>query len=310
VMGKVRASAGGQLHDPSGVQGSLVVKGTFIDEVGRTRDAGSNAIVMPGFRRIPPAADMTYVERLERHNAQLDAENQELHVAINSMRGAKKSLVTRVEDLEKDRVMMLEEVDRLRAALRIVSDESRDHEITSMFLKNDNSNLQGQINVISGQNAALAAGLVGTPMDPTAGKLWSTNSLSHEGSAMYDQQLARLQADVVVPALPTIPLERSKYPVSDRVVCLLAKVGVLPDQTMQWEQCAILQGAIDATAPEHQDKLEEMCKDLCGQGLGYPSAVEHFTKLSSASLARGEKTLGLTTVHYSPVVYDPIMVGS
>merc|ERR1712167_432703 len=117
-MGKVRiGSAGGQLHDPSGVQGTLVAKGTYIDELGRTRDAGSNAIVMPGYRRIPPAADMTYVERLERHNAQLDAENKELRVANGSLKSAKSSLSSRVADLEKDRAMLLEEMDRLRAAV-------------------------------------------------------------------------------------------------------------------------------------------------------------------------------------------------
>jgi len=170
-----------------------------------------------------------------------------------------------------------------------------------MFLQHDCESLQSQVQQISGQNAALAAGLIGTPMDSTAGKLWSANSLSHEGSQMYNQQLAKLQADTAIPALPTIPLERSKYPIKDRVTCLLAKVGVLPGGKLSWEQCAVLQGAVDATEPENQPKLEQICKDLCKDGLEYAAASEHFVKLSSASLARAEKTLGLTTVYYNPL---------
>merc|ERR1712167_521739 len=187
-MGKVRiGSAGGQLHDPSGVQGTLVAKGTYIDELGRTRDAGSGAIVMPGFRRIPPAADMTYVERLERHNAQLEAENNELRVQARSLQSSKRAASDLAERLQEEKNMLMEELDRLRAKVAVTEDESRSHEITSMFLKHDNENLNYQIAQISGQNAALATGLIGNPMDPKAGMLASAHSLSQEGSEHFKQ---------------------------------------------------------------------------------------------------------------------------
>jgi hypothetical protein len=307
-MGKVRASAGGALHDPSGVQGALISKGTYIDELGRTRDAGSEAIIMPGFRRIPPAADMTYVERLERHNAQLEAENNELRVCNKSLQKAKNAAGARISELEQERHLILEELDRLRAKVAVTADESRNHEITSMFLKHDNENLHSHIKQISGQNAALASGLIGTPMDPRAGQLVSASSLSDAGSDMYVQHLKNMQADMMIPPLPTIPIERAKYPLKDRVICLLAKVGVPPNGTLQWESCTVLQGAIDATESEHQAQLEAICKDLCKDGMPYEKALAHFSQVSSASLARAEKTLGLTTVHYHPFVYDPIGV--
>jgi len=307
-MGKVRGSAGGALYDPSGVQGSIVAKGTYIDEVGRTRDAGTNAIVMPGFRRIPPAADMTYVERLERHNAQLESENNELRLANKSLQSAKNSATARASELETQKLMLMEELDRLRSQLAVTSEQSRSAEISNMFLKADCENLHAHVAQISGQNAALAAGLIGTPIDPKAGKLFSANSLSDSGSDMYKQHIETMKMNSMIPALPTIPLERAKYSIGDRVTCLLAKVGVPPGGVMTWDQCAVLQGAVDATEPQQQAKLEQMCKDMCKDGLKYEDAMQHFTNLSSKSLAQAEKTLGLTTVHYHPFIYDPIGV--
>merc|ERR1712216_212869 len=307
-MGKVRRAAGGGLHDPSGVQGAVVAKGCYIDEVGRTRDAGSGAIVLPGFRRIPPAADMTYVERLERHNAQLESENNELRLANKTLQAAKNTGNSRIETLEQEKLMLIEEVDRLRAKIAVSSEESRSHEITSMFLKHDNENLQSQIAQISGQNAALAAGLIGTPMDPKAGQLWSAKSISDQGSEMYNQHMETLAMQTLIPALPTIPLERSKYPIRDRVVCLLAKVGVPPGTAISWQQFAVIQGAIDAVEPHMEAQLEQKCKDIVKDGMPYDAALHQFSQFSSASLARAEKVLGLTAVHYNPFVYDPIGV--
>jgi hypothetical protein len=284
----------------------LVVKGTYIDETGRTRDAGTNAIIMPGFRRIPPAADMTYVERLERHNAQLEAESNELRLANKSMQNAKNKATSRVAELETQKLMMMEELDRLRSQVAVISDESRSHEISNMFLKADCENLHAHVAQISGQNAALAAGMIGMPIDAKAGKLYSANSISDANSDAYKQHVNAMMVNGQIPALPTIPLERAKYPIPDRVTCLLAKVGVAPGGVMTWDQCAVLQGAVDATEPAHQGQLEQMCKDLCADGLKYEDSMKHFSMLSSSSLARAEKTLGLTTVHYHPFVYDPI----
>merc|ERR1712216_678246 len=114
-MGKVRRAAGGGLHDPSGVQGAVVAKGCYIDEVGRTRDAGSGAIVMPGFVRIPPAADMTYVERLERHNLQLQAENNELRTANKALSVGKGNAGQQIALLQQEKMQLLDELDRIRA---------------------------------------------------------------------------------------------------------------------------------------------------------------------------------------------------
>merc|ERR1712216_184196 len=310
-MGKVRRAAGGGLHDPSGVQGPVVAKGCYIDEAGRTRDAGSGAIIMPGFRRIPPAADMTYVERLERHNAQLEAEHNELRVQARSLQSSKRAASEAAERLEEERNMLIEDLDRLRAKVAVTEDESRSHEITSMFLKHDNENLNQQIAQISGQNAALATGLIGHPMDPKAGTLAAAHTLSQEGSEHFKKHMFDMeaQANKDIPALPTIPTERAKCPIKERVICLLAKVGVLPGKTLQWDQCIILQGAIDAaTEPQHIPQLESYCKNICKDGMSYDSALAHFGQTSSASLARAEKTLGLTAVHYHPFIYDLIGV--
>merc|ERR1711998_27868 len=133
-MGKVRASAGGALHDPYNVQGSTVRAGFYVDEVGRTRDAGSGAIMMPGYRRVPPAADMTYLERLERQNVSLEVENEELRIANKGLQTNKNMGSHRVSQLEMERRMLLEEIDSLRAQVAVSSETSRNHEITSMFL--------------------------------------------------------------------------------------------------------------------------------------------------------------------------------
>ena len=282
---------------------------------------------------------MTYVERLERHNAQLEAENRELRFANKSLQSSKNGANDRVATLEKEKLMLIDELDRLRAQVapfsnlpercdamqkRIMpsvaspchvvcqviktSEVSRDHEITSMFLNYDNENLRSQIGQISGQNAALASGLIGTPMDPTAGQLFTQGSISDEGSPAFNQHLLELQAamDSAVPALPTTPLERAKYPTKDRVKCLLAKVGVLPGQNLEWEPCMLLQGAVDATEADQFPQLEKLCREICKGGLPYDMAVGRYTELSSASIARAEKALGLTTVHYHPVQHVPV----
>jgi len=294
-MGKVRASAGGEL---------AIATGTYVDELGRTRTSGSthneDAIVMPGTRRVPPAADVTHLRRVERHNAALQAENHELRVANGNLQSAKNSACARVAELETERRMMLEEIDRLRAAVAVSTEKSRDHQITGMFLSIDNSKLRDHIELISGQNTALAAGLIGTPMDPKAGKLVSPGSISDPAAAAYNQRLLELQAANVIPALPTNPLDRARYSAEDRVKCLLAKVGVLPDSKMEWGPCASIQGAMDATEPEHAAKLEELCKGWCGAGMEYDKAVKFFVDQSSERLARAEKTLRLTAVSYRP----------
>lgn len=58
---------------------------------------------------------MTYVERLERHNAELSAENNELRIANKSLQNAKNGAESYVAQLEKEKNMILEELDRLRA---------------------------------------------------------------------------------------------------------------------------------------------------------------------------------------------------
>ena len=58
---------------------------------------------------------MTYVERLERHNAQLEAENRELRFANKSLQSSKNGANDRVATLEKEKLMLIDELDRLRA---------------------------------------------------------------------------------------------------------------------------------------------------------------------------------------------------
>ena len=73
---------------------------------------------------------------------------------------------------------------------------------------------------------------------------------------------------------------------------------------MSWEQCSLVQGAIDATEPSQQKQLEALCKELCKDGLAYDKAIEKYTQVSSKGLARAEKTLGLTSVHYHPFQHE------
>ena len=74
-----------------------------------------------------------------------------------------------------------------------------------MFLNYDNESLRSQISQISGQNAALDSGLIGTPIDSSAGQLFTQGSISDENSPAFNQHLMQLQAamDSAVPALPT-----------------------------------------------------------------------------------------------------------
>jgi len=58
---------------------------------------------------------MTYVQRLERHNAELSAENNELRIANKSLQGAKNNAGSYVVELEKQKMMLIEELDRLRS---------------------------------------------------------------------------------------------------------------------------------------------------------------------------------------------------
>jgi len=288
--------------DHSGVQGSVVQRGLYIDEVGRTRDAGTGAIHMPGFRRLPPAADITYVERLERQNAALEVENQELRTANKGLQCVKNAGAERIAALEKEKRMMLEEIDRLRVQVAVTFEQSRNHEIASMFLDHDNAEMRSHIQHISGQNAALASGLIGTPIDPTAGKLYSRGSISDMNSPAFDQYTQSIQGSVSVPALPSNPIERSKYSAADRVKCLLAKVGVAPGMVLSTDQCCEMQGALDGVNPDNEayPALQDMCAKTCGtDGLPYETAVNHFKSLSSASLAKAEKALRLTTVYFA-----------
>jgi len=295
-MGKVRASAGGAICDHSGVQGSVVQTGFYLDEVGRSRDAGTGAIVMPGFRRLPPAADITYVERLERQNAALEMENQELRIANRGLQASKNAGAERITQLENERRMMLEQIDTLRAQVAVSFEESRNNEISKMFLGYDNAELRSTIQTISGQNTALASGLIGSDLDRTAGKLFSQGSLSDPTSAAFDQHIQAANASQLLPTLPTNPLERAKYAVEDRVKCLLAKVGVLPGMVLSAAQCCDLQAAFEDTHPE---TLQDRCQNTCGaDGLPYEQATDHFKSFPSASLARAEKMFGLTRVHY------------
>lgn len=273
---------------------------TYLDEVGRTRDSTSDAIVMPGTRRIPPVADVTYLERVEKHNTALVAENHELRQCNKALRSERAATASRVIELETEKRMMLEELDRLRACVAVTAEQCRDHEVTRMFLAADNEKLADQVAIISGQNAALATGLIGTPMgDKDAGKLFVSGTVSDPDAVAYQQRLNELDASSRIPALPTIPLERAKYSAEDRVKCLLAKVGVLPGDPLTATHCANLTLAMEPTDPANQAAVDARCQQLCGDaGLDYPSALAHFVKNSAgAALARAEKTLQLTTVY-------------
>ena len=61
---------------------------------------------------------MVYVERLERHNTQLQAENNELRTANKSLQNAKNSANAAVAELQKEKMMLIEELDRLRSQVR------------------------------------------------------------------------------------------------------------------------------------------------------------------------------------------------
>jgi len=324
-MGKIRSST---QQDPV-IQGLTLDKGTYIDDLGRSRDSSMkplftdianaqisqkimrldpDAIVMPGRKRAPQAPDMTYVERLERHNIQLEVENNELRSANQQLRGKKAATTARAVSLHEESLLMLEEIDRLRTKVTVSSDTSRHNEVSNIFLKHDIDHLNTAIKQISNQNSALAAGLIGTPLDPNSGKLVSPHSLSDEGSQMYQNHTQSVMSSTMLPQLPNVPLERAKYPTKARVECLLSRVGVVPTTPMMWEQCATLQGALDdVTGAEQQAKLEARCQSMCKNGgMEWESAMHHFCQNSSQSLARAEKVLGLTTVYYNPFVYDPI----
>lgn len=303
-------SAGGSLHDPHNILGPVVRTGTYLDEVGRTRDAGTDAIIKPGHRRVPPAADMTYVERLERHNAQLDAENKELRVANGSLKSAKSSLSSRVADLEKDRAMLLEEMDRLRAAVAYTADQSRHFEIDNMFLHHDKDRLQDTIKLMSDANAVRAGAVTGVPHDPGAGTLYvpGPNIQNQAQAAEWKKKIEQNH----IPALPTTPYERAQYPAELRVICLLAKVNIFAtdgDVTFDKaapEKCGAvrLQAALDGQdVAAVKDKVQN---ELGDTGKKFDAFVQQCATNSSATLARAEKELGLTTVHYNPFIYDPI----
>merc|ERR1712227_491149 len=146
VMGRIRKSAGEM----------VVAANTYVDELGRTRDEKSDAIIMPGTRRVPPAADVTYLERVERHNAALQAENHELRQRNKALQTAHSTSISATLQLETEKRMLMEELDRLRAVVAVTAEQCRDHEITHMFLHADNEKLQDQVKVISVQNSALA----------------------------------------------------------------------------------------------------------------------------------------------------------
>jgi len=64
---------------------------------------------------------MTYVERLERQNAQLEAENRELRIANKSLQNNKNGAVDAVGSLQQEKMMLIEELDRLRAQVGMTS---------------------------------------------------------------------------------------------------------------------------------------------------------------------------------------------
>ena len=131
--------------DHSGVQGPVIQKGTYLDESGRTRDAGTGAILMPGFYRVPPQGNPEYVDRLERHNSGFKAEQQELKVANKALTADCMKQEQRAHRLEQDCNMLAEELRRLRALDAVMSQKSNEAQVANMFLTHDKENLLDRV---------------------------------------------------------------------------------------------------------------------------------------------------------------------